>query len=349
MSGSRASSACLVGGGPTSRLRCERDGGRDQWFHPTSRSAQLVSRTSDPGTSSCQRSIIIQRAAAAGKRQWEFGHAGRPTPRPPRPDLENQLGREAKRLRVLALGSLPVASPTSPRIHVPPGTDAFVFDGPLSSSSCYIHIPAHPTPTMPVPRSLPAPTPIWTAPSTAPPHFSLTPTPPPPDHLPTQIATPRTSPTAHSSHSGSTPPWADQPNTPTEAVMLPPASMQFSGTFQGVTWNTQALFARKSGRQSAKRRHALKLMQSNDFAGWQETHSTNGATRALKLPAEVHHFWSHDSAKQGGVGLWVKETFLSNFNPTADEGWEEIEAGRVAVLHLRGWHGHFRDISSHRQ
>ena len=76
-------------------------------------------------------------------------------------------------------------------------------------------------------------------------------------------------------------------------------------------------------------------MQSNDFAGWQETHSTNGATRALMLPAEVHQFWSHDSARQGGVGLWVKKTFLSNFNPPADEDWEEIEAGRVAVLHLR--------------
>jgi exonuclease III len=115
--------------------------------------------------------------------------------------------------------------------------------------------------------------------------------------------------------------------------------MQFIGTYKGTSWNSQALFARKTGRQQGKQRHAARLAESHDFVGLQETHSTDGSVRAFRAPAGVRCFWSHASVRQAGVALWVKETFLAKFNPVTNESWVEIEQGRAGVLRLRGAEG----------
>jgi hypothetical protein len=100
-------------------------------------------------------------------------------------------------------------------------------------------------------------TPTWlTPPPSIPPQPTPTPTYPPPPTTP-----PRLIPTA-------------QPS-------LPPVSMQFNGAFKGATWNFQALFARRSGRREGKQRHARRLIQCYDFVGFQETHSTPGAVKAM--------------------------------------------------------------------
>ena len=112
-----------------------------------------------------------------------------------------------------------------------------------------------------------------------------------------------------------------------------------AGSFRGVKWNTQTLFARKSGRQACKRWHALQLMRSNDFAGMQETRCSHASAKPIALPTGIRPLWSHDSARQAGVGLWIKESFSSKFNPLNSESCEELEAGRVAVLRLRGPQG----------
>lgn len=154
-------------------------------------------------------------------------------------------------------------------------------------------------------------------PRPAQPHYSRTPPRPPlpagseSSHIPT-LQTIEVPPARSSPNPGEAPARVCHSASLPEETTLPPAAMQFTDSFRGVTWNTQALFARKTGRQSAKRRHAMQLMQSNDFAGWQETHSTYGAARALQLLADIRSFWSHDSARKAGVGLWVKEALLSN-------------------------------------
>ena len=51
-------------------------------------------------------------------------------------------------------------------------------------------------------------------------------------------------------------------------------------------------------------------------------------------------FWSHGSNSQAGVAIIVKTSFLGQFH-TVDEGkdWEEVEKGRIAILHLKGPQG----------
>ena len=134
------------------------------------------------------------------------------------------------------------------------------------------------------------------------------------------------------------PPDSTPPPAPNSAP-LSPAAMQFTGSFKGATWNTQALFARRSERQHCKRRHAMKLIQSYDFVGLQETHSTDGAVKAMSMPTGIRPFWSHGSTRKAGIGLLVKEQFLLNFNAVTDDSWEEVEPGRAAVLRLRGPQG----------
>ena len=59
----------------------------------------------------------------------------------------------------------------------------------------------------------------------------------------------------------------------------------------------------------------------------------------LELPACVKGFWSHNTTHQAGVGLLTEQAFLDKFNPvdpSNSDDWEEVDAGRVAVLRLRG-------------
>ena len=83
----------------------------------------------------------------------------------------------------------------------------------------------------------------------------------------------------------------------------------------------------------------MKLIQSYDFVGLQETHSTDGAVKAMSMPTGIRPFWSHGSTRKAGIGLLVKEQFLLSFNAVTDDSWEEVEPGRAAVLRLRGPQG----------
>ena len=116
----------------------------------------------------------------------------------------------------------------------------------------------------------------------------------------------------------------------------PDAGMPFTGDFSGCSWNSQALFARRCHRQHPKMRHAIRLAQSHDFTGFQETHSQPGRVEAFRLPPNMCAFWSHGTTTQAGIGLLVQRSFLDNFNPVVESDWEQIEPGRVAVLRLRG-------------
>ena len=121
---------------------------------------------------------------------------------------------------------------------------------------------------------------------------------------------------------------------------LPEASLPFFKDFSGTWWNAQALFAADPSLQTDKHRHAWGLLRKVDFAGFAETHSTEGHTQAASLPSDCEFFWSHGPTRwQAGVGLGLKRSFLQHFNPTNNEDWYQIVPGRAARLSLRGASG----------
>ena len=126
---------------------------------------------------------------------------------------------------------------------------------------------------------------------------------------------------------------------PPERKPMPIADMPYIGDFRGCTWNAQALFARRASRQCPKQRQVRKLLQNHDFLAVQETHSTEGGVLAFECPAGTAARWSHGTTQRAGIGLLLQDSFLSNFNVLQEGDWEEIEAGRAAVLHLRGPQG----------
>ena len=118
------------------------------------------------------------------------------------------------------------------------------------------------------------------------------------------------------------------------ALSGPPAGMPF---IAGSSWNSQALFARRSHRHHPKLRQAGKLAALHDFTGLQETHPTKKRVEVLRLPPRIKAFcWSHGTTHQTGIGLVVKKSFMDKINPIAPEDWNEIVEGRVAALRLRG-------------
>ena len=85
----------------------------------------------------------------------------------------------------------------------------------------------------------------------------------------------------------------------------------YVGEFQGATYNSQALFARRAKRHELKLKHAFKerheLLKDHDFVALQETQGTEGAARSLRLPRGVRAFGTHGTVTQAGIGLLVKE------------------------------------------
>jgi len=77
-------------------------------------------------------------------------------------------------------------------------------------------------------------------------------------------------------------------------------------------------------------------MNKHDFGILSETHGLEGRADALWLPPGTKAFWSHGTAQQAGVGLWIKESFLAKFPYWV---WVELEVGRTAVLRLSGERG----------
>ena len=110
----------------------------------------------------------------------------------------------------------------------------------------------------------------------------------------------------------------------------------YCGDYAGFGWNAQALLAQKAHRQVRKRYRAQQLIQKHDFGMFSETHGLDGREEAYWLPNGVRAFWSHGTAHQGGVCLWVKDIFFNKFRETK---WDVLEPGRIAVLRLRGGEG----------
>ena len=81
------------------------------------------------------------------------------------------------------------------------------------------------------------------------------------------------------------------------------------------------------------------MARKHDFTLLQETHSNAGKVAALKLPHEFVGFWSDGTNHRAGVGIIVKKAFLMMFNEIRKEDWEEVQPGRIAILHLKGEHG----------
>jgi len=59
----------------------------------------------------------------------------------------------------------------------------------------------------------------------------------------------------------------------------------------------------------------------------------DGSAEAYWLPNGIMARWSHGSASQGGIGLWLKKSFVAQFHVFK---WRELEAGRVGVMSLVG-------------
>ena len=75
--------------------------------------------------------------------------------------------------------------------------------------------------------------------------------------------------------------------------LLPPARIPFTGDFRGCAWNAQALFARGWHKQNNKMRQARSLLATQGLVALQETHSTEGRSRMLRLPHQCVSFYSH--------------------------------------------------------
>ena len=137
------------------------------------------------------------------------------------------------------------------------------------------------------------------------------------------------------------------PVHPDHRPALPPARIPFTGDFRGCTWNAQALFARGWRKQNNNMRQARSLLATHDFVALQETHSTEGRSRMLRLPHQCAPFYSHhDSTHTAGVCVWVKRALLRQFNPTTIDSWIEVAPGRAAILRLDGPRGFWISASS---
>jgi len=135
--------------------------------------------------------------------------------------------------------------------------------------------------------------------------------------------------------------WADGGMAPPGSFDNKPHQLRpFSGDFSGAAWNSQALFATRAGRQIPKMRKAKRLAAKHGFTILSETHCLSGRADALRLPPYLTALWSDCSASQAGIGILLHHDFLKLFNKIdRAKDWEELEPGRVAVLHLNGDQG----------
>ena len=127
---------------------------------------------------------------------------------------------------------------------------------------------------------------------------------------------------------------------PVENQLASSPSRPYTGPLRGCSWNAQALFARKTRQHKAKSGHAIRLMGQHDFLAIQETHSDVGRARMLRCGPDVTTFWSHNGSNHtAGVALWLRSSFLQQFDPIQPDSWQEHVPGRAASLHLQGPQG----------
>jgi len=85
--------------------------------------------------------------------------------------------------------------------------------------------------------------------------------------------------------------------------------------------------------------YAEKLLCTHDFIGIQETHSTDGFVRAMRSFTNTTAVWARGSQQSGGIGLLVKNEFLSKFGCISEHSWKVLEEGRIGCLQLCGPQG----------
>ena len=113
----------------------------------------------------------------------------------------------------------------------------------------------------------------------------------------------------------------------------------FAGSYSGIFWNSQALFATDEETQDQKQKYTEKIITNKDFAGLAETHSTLGRTTTATLFPHFKPFWAHGTTQTAGIGLLVNKDFLEKFHATSADSWQIIVPGRAARLRLEGPEG----------
>ena len=115
----------------------------------------------------------------------------------------------------------------------------------------------------------------------------------------------------------------------------------FYGNFQGSLWNAQGLFAAKPRKRDAKWRHLWAALGHRDFAIISETHSTIANANAIKSYLQSKGYtawWSHLGHRRAGVGIIVKNEYLTKFSSFKPE-CQIIKEGEAAALRLKGREG----------
>ena len=89
---------------------------------------------------------------------------------------------------------------------------------------------------------------------------------------------------------------------------------------------------------SAKIRYVDSLLERYDFVGITETRETaeRKATVQDHICSDSLYFSSYIDARSGGVALLLKKTFVDQFE---EQSWRVLDAGRAAILDLRGSRG----------
>ena len=184
----------------------------------------------------------------------------------------------------------------------------------------------------PLPPSLPPPRP--------PPAFPLSPLPPPPRSFPSpcpalaSASASRSSSVVPSSPSHS---LRQHGNGPIMGRVSPSESRPFSGDISGGSWNPRAFFARDTLKMQRRINKVRSLFSQRDFFALQETHSSAARVEAMRSLFREHNtFWSHCANRKGGLALFMKCSFLSNFS---SQNWIHVDDGRVGKLELRGPNG----------
>ena len=91
----------------------------------------------------------------------------------------------------------------------------------------------------------------------------------------------------------------------------------FARDISGGIWNARGLCCVDHQRRKKKFAYGRQLAEQHDFMVFLETHSAQlrGQSLDRKLSSTHRSFWSDsdDSPNQGGIGIFIKQSFLSSF------------------------------------
>ena len=118
------------------------------------------------------------------------------------------------------------------------------------------------------------------------------------------------------------------------------ANKPYLGDWSAGCWNAQGLLASNCVKQHVKFKKAASLAGQRDFLVITETHGNEGKCRGRRLPKGWSAFWSNEVGGGAGVGIWIKNDFVSAV--CGEEGgldWVDVLPGRAGVLRCWGPQG----------